>query len=403
MRTSSTRPLIWISLLVTLFNSSPSFAGSLASALEDTDVAVALRYRFENVSRDVAAEDDARASTLRTALAVKTGEFRHARFFIEVENVSVLGDDLYVNRGAGSLDNGVMDRAVVADPALTEINQAYLELAPGDSRLRLGRQEIVLADARFVGNVGWRQNHQSFDGLRLDHEFNDRLSLSYAYLDSVRRIFGDNRDLAGHVAQVKWAGKPVTARAYVLSLDWDDASMAGLSTSTFGAELSGSRELGDWKGLWELEWATQSDLGENPNRVDAGYLHAMIGAGRAAINVRAGYEQLDGTEPGGRFTTPLATLHKFNGWADVFLNTPADGLVDTYLQLNGKRGPISWLTRYHRFEAATGSLHYGDELDAQVAYKTDWAQTVALKVALYDADQLGATTDKWMLWTSYSF
>jgi len=219
----------------------------------------------------------------------------------------------------------------------------------------------------------------------------------------VRRIFGDSRYLAGHVAEVKVKAKPAVVRAYALSLDWDDPMLAGASTLTFGAELSGSRALTHWKALYELEYAVQSDTADNPSSIDADYLHAMVGAARDALTLRVGYEKLDGSDADGRFSTPLATLHKFNGWADLFLGTPADGLVDTYFQVSGKRGRTGWLARYHQFDAATGSANYGDEIDAQVTYKTSWDQTFALKAALYGADQFGVDTDKWMFWTTYSF
>ena len=33
------------------------------------------------------------------------------------------------------------------------------------------------------------------------------------------------------------------------------------------------------------------------------------------------------------FATPLATLHKFNGFADQFLATPSQGLEDKFLKI----------------------------------------------------------------------
>ena len=36
--------------------------------------------------------------------------------------------------------------------------------------------------------------------------------------------------------------------------------------------------------------------------------------------------------PDGQLQTPLATLHAFNGWADMFLTTPANGLQDLYFR-----------------------------------------------------------------------
>jgi hypothetical protein len=51
---------------------------------------------------------------------------------------------------------------VVADPAFLAINRfALLNNSLANTTLTLGRQRIVLDDARFVGNGGWRQNEQT--------------------------------------------------------------------------------------------------------------------------------------------------------------------------------------------------------------------------------------------------
>jgi len=218
----------------------------------------------------------------------------------------------------------------------------------------------------------------------------------------VRRIFGDSLGLEGHVAELSLALEPVSVRLYALSLEWDDLALAPQSTLTEGVEFAGSHALGDWKLLYEVEVATQSDIENNPRTVDADYFNGMLGAAGTAATVRLGYEKLFGGSQGS-FGTPLATLHKFNGWADLFLATPADGLLDTYLQADGKRGSLGWLVRYHEFEAASGGASYGDEIDGQLAYQTSWKQTFALTWALYDADRFAVDTDKWMVWTSYSF
>ena len=57
---------------------------------------------------------------------------------------------------------------VVADPESYEINRLQLtNTSIIDTTITLGRQRIVLDDHRFVGNVGWRQNEQTFDALRV--------------------------------------------------------------------------------------------------------------------------------------------------------------------------------------------------------------------------------------------
>ncbi|HEY6870495.1 MAG TPA: hypothetical protein VI199_12140 [Novosphingobium sp.] len=95
----------------------------------------------------------------------------------------------------------------------------------------------------------------------------------------------------------------------------------------------------------------------------------------------------------------MATLHKFNGWADLFLTTPAAGLQDWYggatvkfpkaRALPGLNAAVT----YHRFESDRGSLHYGNELDASLGFKLGPVALLA-KVADYSADRFGVNTTK---------
>lgn len=297
-------------------------AASLKEALKKGDVTVDFRYRYENVSDDAVGDKEAHASTLRTVINYRTQAYKGWGFFLEAENVTAVGNDQYNNAGRGSLNNGVRDRPVVADPALTELNQAYLSFEKGKTRMRAGRQEIIFGDHRFVGNVGWRQNHQSFDALTASDSSLARTSFHYAFVDTVNRIFGDRLEMASHLLNaafdVSGAGK---LTLYGFYLDYDDA--VALSTSTFGAELSGKQKLGGGSELlYEIEVVDQRDAGDNPATVDAGYLFASLGGRFSGVTVKGGWERLDGSPGEGQFNTPLATLHKFNGWADKFLRTP---------------------------------------------------------------------------------
>jgi hypothetical protein len=142
--------------------------------------------------------------------------------------------------------------------------------------------------------------------------------------------------------------------------------------------------------------------GDNPSDLDAGYAFASLGWARGIWTARLGWERLDGDARDGQFNTPLATLHKFNGWADKFLVTPTNGLVDRYLQIDGRRGAWSWTATFHHFEAATGDATYGSEIDLQLLYKTQCGLGLGAKAALYDADAHAADTEKLWLWASYA-
>ena len=103
----------------------------------------------------------------------------------------------------------------------------------------------------------------------------------------------------------------------------------------------------------------------------------------------------------GSFSTPLATLHKWNGWADKFLVTPPKGLRDLFVRLDGKLGIATWTVRYHDFESDQDSESYGTELDAEVLFKTPWNQGFGLTGAVYDADGYAEDTTKLWFYTTY--
>jgi hypothetical protein len=362
-----------------------------------------VRYRFENVEESDRFEKEAHASTMRTVLGYRSAAWKGLSLLGEVEAVGVVGNDTYNNAGYGSHNNGVKDRPVVADPVLSEINQAFLQWQNTDNKLQLGREEIIIGDARFVGNVGWRQNHQSFDAFTFANSSLERVDLFYSYLDQVNRINGSAFDMSSHAlnAGVK-LGNVGKLTLYGYLLDYTQPENFGFSTSTWGGELAGKYSLNDNTAfLYELEYAQQGDYADNPNTIDVPYYFVMAGGSFKPLTVKLGYEVLGGSESDGQFSTPLATLHKFNGWADRFLNTPTNGLQDLFLQLNGTFGPTAWTVVYHSFGADTGGAKYGDELDFNLGYTAPWKQSFGFKGAFYNADEFSVDVSKIWVWTSY--
>jgi len=106
--------------------------------------------------------------------------------------------------------------------------------------------------------------------------------------------------------------------------------------------------------------------------------------------------------------TPMATLHKFNGWADLFLTTPANGLADTYVGLSGKFPKVTAIpgltygASYHWYGSNIHAQKYGNEFDAQVGFKTRKV-TWTVKYADYAAKGFGADTKKFWLQAEYGF
>lgn len=377
---------------------------TFAEALSGGRAAVNLRYRFEFVDEDNRALDG-RASTLRTTLAYGTRPFHGFRVYLQAENVTNVGfANEHNNRGFGDSANGVTDRPVIADPPGTEMLQAYLEYATGDSTLQLGRQVVNLDDQRHVGAVGWRQHWQSHDAIRFRNTSLGNLTFNYAFLDRVHRIFRDKLETSTHLLNAQWKFEDVgTLTGYGYLLRYDDDANGNLSRDTFGAEFKGSRPAGDVTLHYEVEYAHQSAAGNNPRRVSADYVHLVGGVGYRKFTFRVGWEKLSGSAPDGQFLFVLGTNHAFNGWVDKFLSTPTNGLQDLLFRLDGPLGPLSWQLRYHDFRASTGGVRYGSELDFLVSYTAPWRQSFALKGGVYDADRFSADTTKLWLYTAYSF
>ncbi len=147
----------------------------------------------------------------------------------------------------------------------------------------------------------------------------------------------------------------VSAFAYFLDFEGIGAAQ---SNETFGVRATGAATFGGVKLDYAGAYATQSDYGDNPNAYDADYLALDLTATRGPLALRAGYESLEGEGANRRFITPLASLHPFNGWADVFLATPPDGLDDLYVAATYKPevtlehfSAPTFTVAYHDFEA----------------------------------------------------
>ena len=368
------------------------------------------RYRMEGVEQDGKAEN-AYASTLRTTLGYETGVFRGFSAFLEFEDVAAIGAHNF-----NDTINGKGDHPVVADPDGSEPNQAYLTYSGcSEGKVRLGRQEIVLGNHRFIGNVGWRQNHQSFDGLRVMSTGDGPVDFDYSAVTNVNRIFGGGSPMGdergsmhffnvGH--EVGAAGR-ITGYAYLLDFD---TNLNTMSTNTFGASFVGATEVTEGtKVSYRAEIATQSDAANNSVDVDSDYYHAVVGVKNSGVRVLLGNEHLSGSgDVGDKFTTPLATLHKFNGFADMFLNTPDTGLDDIYLTVSGGveigclGEEVKLRATYHMFESDSDSIDYGTEVDFDASVDVNSHVTSGIRFADFSADDAFQDTRKLMLWVSIS-
>lgn len=370
---------------------------SLQDMLANGEAHGMFRYRFENVDQQGVAEQ-ANASTLLTRLNYTSATLKGVQALIEFDNVSVVGSENYNNTV-----NGYVDHAVVADPKGTELNQASLKYSNEQLEFIAGRQRINLDEQRFVGGVAWRQNEQTFDGYRVVYKPNSAFKLDYSYVYNVNRIFGEDSaksDLHGklHFANVAYQfNKHLTLSGFAYLFDFDSAS--ALSSQTLGLRAKGA--ITDSL-TYTLSYARQSDYGDNTTSYNADYLLAELKGRLAAVNWMVGYEVL-GTDNGVSFSTPLATAHKFQGFADKFLVTPAEGIEDLYLGVSTKVSGVKLAATYHTYESNEQSIDYGDEINLSAAYVFSKHANVLLKYANYQADDYATDTEKLWLMLTYKY
>jgi hypothetical protein len=387
-------------------------AAPIAGAIAETKLLADMRLRSESVDQEPLAED-ASALTLRGRLGFETGKAWNTALLAEGDFLWPLMTDY------NSTVNGNTAYPVVADPEAYELNRLQLSNTsiPGTT-ITLGRQRIVLDDHRFVGNVGWRQNEQTFDALRVVNKTIPDVTFDVSYVNQVNRVFGpegleganDGRFTGDtFLANVSWQlplGK-LTGFGYLVEFEQAPVPQRD-TTQTFGLRLQGERPLAKIKLGYIASWAMQEDRGDNPLDFSNNYLLAELTGTFRQYSIGAGYELLEGDGTKG-FATPLATLHRFQGWADKFLATPVIGLADTYVNAGytrkgvGLLDTVSLAASWHDYESDIASIDYGSEWDLQLSARfrrftgtvkfADYSAAATTPLAVRDTRKLWAQLD----------
>lgn len=382
-----------------------SVVDGITSALTGGTAYGDFRLRYEGVEQDNTA-DDANALTLRTKLGYKTGAYEGFSATVEFEDSRVVaGQDGYELPGpARQAGYAVKGKSVIADPEVTELDQGFLQYKTDSLTAKFGRQVITMDNHRFIGHVGWRQDRQTFDALSLSYKPMDGLDLQYAYLDQRNRIFGEEADVNSkdHLFNIGYKTPFGKLSTYAYLLEVDNNTENGLDT--YGIRLSGAKPLDSAKILYTAEYAYQEAESGN-NTLETSYSLLEGGVSVSGITAKLGYEVLGSKDGAVAFATPLATLHKFNGWTDQFLGTPADGLVDMYLSVSGKLAGGKWVVAYHDFSTDESSANddLGSEIDLLYAKKFTKNYSGGIKYGAYSAGDTRVDTDKLWLWLGAKF
>ncbi|MRI83831.1 MAG: hypothetical protein C6I00_05350 [Nitratiruptor sp.] len=370
---------------------SSASAGALENIISNPKVNLEIRPRYEYANVKDNPTKKAKGFTVRTALGLNAQLFGVEGLGAELQAINVANFswvDKYAPERAGY--------DPIADPSQTRVTQANVKFSSNGFTAVAGREMVILDNARFIGNVGWRQMPQTYDLYALIFNGLEHLNLLGAYVTRVHKVIDKSVSTGSVLLHGAYTFMPelkLTVYGYLIE-DFADH---------VGVRLTGKLGLGDAKLTYAAEYAKQMDpsLEDKTSDLeqDAEYYNVNLGLGYQGLIAGVGYEVLGEKGDGASaFYTPLATLHKFNGWADVFLKkTPDAGLKDLSFKLGYNFGEYGKLIGiYHKFESDAGSIDYGKEFDAVYKYKIDKGLGLLLKYARYssDADTPGAP-----LWT----
>ncbi len=416
------KPVLGTAQAVLMGWSASAFPAGAMDVLAGGTPNLDLNLRHESVDQDNLSRN-ADAMTLRARLGYTTARWKDFDAQLEFESTVIVGDDDFNSSG-----NGKSARPMVADPDIEEINQAWIGWAglPATT-LRYGRQRLAFDNQRILGNVGWRQNEQTYDAARLTTTLIPRTVVDYARITNVDAFrwfdldptagieLEKDLDVKGHYlhATVNAIDQHLVVSPYALLLDFDEIpapSLARQDTSTIGVRVTGAAPVLQLTLSYTLEVARQEHRDDAPSSVKASYRLVEPSLKWRAYKLTLGWEHLGG-DGDYAFQTPLATLHAFQGWADQFLVTPADGIDDRYVSLGMPVGKAQLCAAWHDYRADRGSADYGSELDLLATYAFTSALTAGAKYANYSADEFPVAgtparaydTEKVWVWVSYKY
>ncbi|WP_448538679.1 hypothetical protein [Sphingobium yanoikuyae] len=370
------------------------------------------RLRYEHVDQDgLTQQADALTVRARAGLTASSGAL----------SATLVGQGTLavIDRYFDGFDNAAI-KPLVADPQNVALYIAQLQYRTRTLTLTGGRQKILLDDERFVGNVAFRDNGQTFDAVRAELTPAKGLKLDVSYAWSVRTIWGlqgkgaRQQAVSGDniLANLSYVTPLGTLSGFAYLVDQDEAAVQAyrLSSQTYGVRLAGSQPLSkSAKVAYQLSYARQSDYHRNPNDYAADYWLADATLDLHGWKLNAGYEVLGASHGAAltSFQTPLGTNFKFQGWADKFLTTPANGMRDLYVGTGygwKQVGPLSGVAlaaTWHRFESDRLDQHYGNEWDLIASAKLR-RTALSVRYAHYDARAMATDTEKLWLQADWS-
>ncbi|MGE4324269.1 MAG: alginate export family protein [Sphingobium sp.] len=367
------------------------------------------RLRYEHIDQPTSKAD---ALTMRLRTGAEIG-LNRLSFLAEAEGTLAMVKDYNAFPFAIAGGQRRPQFSTIADPMNVELNRLHLRYKSAVATVTVGRQRINLDDQRWVGSVAWRQNEQTFDAVRGEAKLGP-VSVDGTYAISQRTLFGvDAGPRQSYDGDFLFGGVgaklgPVNVKGFAYLLDYDESFFAANSSQTYGLRATATLPVSRAARLSLAgSYARQSDYGSNPFDYAADYIAAEAVVTVKGVGLTAGYERL-GSDNGRALQTPMATLFKFNGWADVFLTTPADGLRDVYGGVSYNFDGVKALpglnagATYHRYSSDAGSQRYGDEWNVTLGFRLG-ATGITARYAAYDAGSFGVDSRKFWLQAEFAY
>ena len=374
-------------------------------------VKVDLNYRYENVNQDDINQNTtgkpkpnphtANANTVRLRLGLLSPVFHGLQGYAEYEGVYAMQSDY------NSTLNGKTGYSVIADPYVSELDQLWISYAGiPDTLIKGGRQRIKLDDDRFIGNVGWRQLEQTYDSVLITHNNQQLfgLTVNVGYIGNVKTFTSTTENINAPILNVNYkVGDYGNLVGYGYWLGYTEPENYAKSNQSYGLRLTNYLKPGDtlkvsdnYGLVYTAEWSIQKDYLNSPKDYTVNRYNLMGGFTAYNFTLQGAMEQLDGVGQNQTFITPLGTNHAFQGWADLFLVTPKDGIRDVFgtMITTLDRGNVTLMGVYHDFYDDTGNIHYGNEWDFMATKKFGKHYTLLAKYAYYNADQFSTDTQK---------
>jgi hypothetical protein len=278
-----------------------------------------------------------------------------------------------------------------------DIHQAYARFTPLETlEIRLGRQEIVVANSRLIGNLDFAEQARAFDAFRVTHEIGGtRLEGAYAlvrdYPDRQATDGGLLPDGKRHLGLFH-LGHEIMAELVphvVAVVEGDTAT--DLVNVTAGALFDGRIGRGvrlDYTAEGYYQFGKEGSPADAPAGQATGR-DAFLIATRARATAERTLEPYmevvtafisgddNATDRTVRtFRAPYPTGHKFHGEMDLFLDFPQDtelrGLVDLGAALGIDGEPVKARAAFHLFDGlarrSDTMRYFGYELD----FKARW-------------------------------